>query len=129
MANKSLHKIILYFIAFVWFINGLYCKVLNGVPRHQLIVERILGNPNAGVLTILIGLSEIGMALWIISQIKSRLNAIVQIIIIAVMNALEFYLAPDLLLWGKLNAVFAILFIMLIFYNEFMLNKKISQKT
>ena len=103
--------------------------MLNGVPRHQLIVERILGNPNAGVLTILIGLSEIGMALWIISQIKSRLNAIVQIIIIAVMNALEFYLAPYLLLWGKLNAVFAILFIMLIFYNEFMLNKKISQKT
>ena len=84
--NNSLN----YFIAAVWLANGLFCKVLNLVPRHQKIVERILGNGNARLLTIAIGVSEIAMAVWILSGIMTRLNAITQIVIIAVMNALEF---------------------------------------
>ena len=64
------------------------------------------------------------MAVWIISRIKQRLNAITQIIIIAVMNTLEFLLVPDLLLWGKLNSLFAFTFILFIYYNEFVLNTK-----
>ena len=35
------------------------------------------------------------------------------------MNIWEFIIAPDLLLWGKLNSVFALLFIALIYFNEF----------
>ena len=113
-------------IATVWIANGLFCKVLNLVPRHQQIVARILGHDHARLLTILIGLSEIGMAVWILSRIWSRTNAIVQILIIATMNSLEFFLAPDLLLWGTANAIFAFMFILLIYYNEFHINKKLD---
>lgn len=116
-----------YFIAAVWFINGFFCKVLNLVPRHEEIVATILQEDNSRLLTILIGLAEIGMAIWILSGIYSRLNAFVQIIIIAAMNILEFVLVPDLLLWGRLNLLFALLFILVIYYNEFHLRNKINQ--
>lgn len=118
-----------YGIATVWIANGLFCKVLNLVPRHQQIVARILGNDHAGIFTIAIGLSEVAMAVWILSGIFPRLNAITQIIIIATMNSLEFILAPHLLLWGRFNALFAFLFIILIYYNEFSLTNKLAQQT
>ena len=38
--------------------------------------------------------------------------------LVAMMNALEAWLAPDLLLWGRANAVFASLFIALLYYYE-----------
>lgn len=64
------------------------------------------------------------MAIWILSRYKSKLNAISQIVIIAIMNTLEFILVPDLLLWGKFNSLFALLLIGVIYFNEFYLNKK-----
>lgn len=124
MSNDKTHRFITYSIAAVWFINGLLCKVLNLVPRHQLIVGQILGDDHSRSLTILIGLSEIGMAIWILTGLWRRINAITQILIIVTMNVLEFVLVPDLLLWGKANSIFAFLFILLIFYNEFYLNKE-----
>lgn len=127
MGKQSLYKGILYFIALVWLANGLFCKVFNLVPRHQEIVSGILGVPNARLLTVLIGISETLMAIWIISEIKPRLNAITQILIIAIMNTLEFILVPDLLLWGRFNAIFAFLFILLIYYNEFYMRNKKAQ--
>jgi uncharacterized membrane protein YphA (DoxX/SURF4 family) len=108
-----------YFISSVWLASGLFCKVLNLVPRHQEIVARILGPEHAGVLTKMIGAGEILIAIWILSGYKKRVSAIFQMIIIAVMNVVEFLLAPNLLLWGKMNIVFAFLFIVLIGYNEF----------
>jgi uncharacterized membrane protein YphA (DoxX/SURF4 family) len=124
MTTKTLHRLLNYFIAAVWIGNGLFCKVLNLVPRHQEIVARILGNEYAGLLTKAIGVSEILMAIWILSGIKPRFNALTQALIIATMNILEFALVPDLLLWGHGNIFFAALFILLILYNEFMLNSK-----
>lgn len=125
MENKMItHKMITYLIACVWVINGFLCKVLNLVPRHERIVARILGETHAGPLTKLIGIAEILMAIWVICGMRSRLNAVSQILIIATMNTIEFLLAADLLLWGKANAVFALLFIILIYYNEFKLNKR-----
>jgi len=103
--------------------------VLNLVPRHQQIVAGILGDKYSRRLTILIGLSEIAMAIWVLSSIKTRLNTISQIFIIATMNTLEFLLVPDLLLWGKYNSVFAFLLIIAIYCNEFYLNKKPAQRT
>jgi hypothetical protein len=119
----SIHQTLNYFIAAVWIGNGLFCKVLHLVPRHQQIVERILGNQYGGLLTKIIGISEILMAVWVLSSIKHRLNALTQALIIAAMNIMEFILVPDLLLWGRFNVVFAALFILLILYNEFALNK------
>ncbi len=70
-------------------------------------------------MTIAIGLGETLMAVWILSGLQPGLNAILQIILVIVMNTLEFFLAPDLLLWGRLNAIFAFLFALLIGVNEF----------
>ena len=120
------YKLLNYFIATIWIANGLFCKVLNLVPRHEEIVGRILNldRPSANLITILIGFSEIGMAIWILSGLWTRLNVATQILVIATMNILEFVLVPDLLMWGKANSIFAFLFILLIYYNEFHLNKK-----
>jgi hypothetical protein len=127
MKNKTLT----YLISTVWIINGLFCKVLNLVPRHQQIVVKTLSlnNYHSRIITITIAISEIIMALWILSKFKTKLNAISQIIIIATMNTMEFFLAPDLLLWGKANSLFAFLFIVLIYFNEFYLNKKLALQT
>jgi uncharacterized membrane protein YphA (DoxX/SURF4 family) len=113
-----------YCTATVWIANGLFCKVLNLVPRHEQIVARILGDDHSRLLTILIGLSEIIMAVWILSGYKTKLNTIAQITIVATMNTLEFILVPDLLLWGKLNSLFAFIFILVVYFNEFYFNKK-----
>lgn len=124
MTLLSPSVILNYSIALVWLANGLFCKVLNLVPRHQEIVATILGQEHARLLTIAIGISEILMAIWILSGIKSRLNAIFQIAVIAVMNTLEFILVPGLLLWGRFNALFALLLILVIYYHEFHLKPK-----
>jgi len=128
MNNYNKINVLNYCIAVVWLVNGFFCKVLNLAPRHQEIVARILNEDQARLWTLLIGFAEFGMALWIISGITPRLNAIVQIIVIATMNALEFILAPGLLLWGRFNALFAFLFILLIYYNAFGFRNKLVQQ-
>ncbi len=129
MSSTLFHKVLTFCIAFVWIANGLLCKVLSLVPRHEQIVARILGSSYSKPLTVLIGLSEIVMAIWLVSNFKSKLNAIAQIAIVASMNTLEFILVPDLLLWGKFNALFALLFIFVVYFNEFYLAKKVNQQT
>ena len=99
------------------------------MPRHQEIVAAILGNEHSRLLTVMIGISEIIMAIWVLSGVWTRMNAITQMIVIAVMNTLEFILFPDLLLWGRANAFFAFLLILIIWCNEFYLNKKLILQT
>lgn len=53
-----------------------------------------------------------------------KLNAYMQIFIVALMNIIELLLVPELLLWGRFNAVFALLFIAMIYCHTFYLNKK-----
>lgn len=118
--NKTLN----YFIAIVWFINGFFCKILNLVPRHQEIVARILNEEYSREITLIIGVLEIFMTIWILSGFKSRLNSITQISIIIVMNIIEFFFSKDLLMWGKLNIIFAFLFVTIIYYNEFVIKNK-----
>jgi uncharacterized membrane protein YphA (DoxX/SURF4 family) len=103
----------------VWLINGLFCKVLGMVPRHERIVSRILGERFAGTLTYIIGGLEILMVIWILSRFKSRWCAIVQIAVVATMNIIEFILAPDLLLFGRWNLVIALFFIFVVYVYEF----------
>ena len=125
MTNLYLHRVLTFLIAIVWFVNGLFCKILNYVPRHQEIVEEILGAEHAVLLTKTIGVSEIIMGIWVLSGIKSRFTTILQIGIIGLMNILEFILVPELLLWGRFNILFATLLILGIFYNEFILKRKL----
>lgn len=121
MPTPFFYRLLTYLIALVWLANGLLCKVLNLVPRHAAIVARILGPAQAGPLTRLIGLAEIGMAVWLLSGIKRRWCVLAQMGLVVAMNTLEFLLAPDLLLWGRANALFAGLFVGLLYYYEFVL--------
>ena len=114
------------FIAFVWLANGLFCKILNFEPRHQEIVGQILGGLYELLLTRTIGFLECLMFLLILINIKSKFCSIFQIVIIMTMNCLEFWLVPDLLLFGRFNLLFAIAFCYLIYWNEFK-NLKIKE--
>jgi uncharacterized membrane protein YphA (DoxX/SURF4 family) len=112
------------FIASIWLVNGLFCKLLDYVPRQQEIIARILGNEYAPFLTNMIGLGEVFIAILIILGYHSRQIAILQVFLIALMNLVEISLAPDLLMFGKLNGLLALAFILVILYNEFYLAKK-----
>lgn len=98
-----------YLFALVWLLNGLWCKVLGMVPRHQEIVSVLVGDALARPLTIAIGMAEVGMAAWIVTAWHYRICAAVQIVVILLMNVIEFLAVPHLLLWGRLNIVFAML--------------------
>ncbi|MES2772997.1 MAG: DoxX-like family protein [Bacteroidota bacterium] len=127
MKHIVLHKTLSIFIASVWIVNGLFCKLLDLVPRHRQIVGSILGDDQAVFFTQVIGILELLMAAWILSRIKPQLCAIVQILVVAAMNAIEFFLVPEMLLFGRANSIVAIVFIGFIYFNEFVLNKKPAQ--
>lgn len=118
------YQVLVGLIASVWLINGLFCKVLEMVPRHQQIVSGILGEQYSGLITKLIGVAETAFACWVVSCYRPRLAALLQIIIITGMNVLEFFLVPELLLWGRTNLLFAMMLVLLIVYTEFVLRPR-----
>lgn len=122
MKKTTLASLLTFSIGLVWLINGLWCKVLHLVPRHQQIVGQILGEEYAPLLTTLIGLAEIVMAVWVWTRWQSRLNALLQIMVVIVMNILEGLVVPELLLWGQWNLVFALMFTGMVYYREFALS-------
>ncbi len=122
LINRIVHMLLTLGIGLVWIVNGLFCKILGFAPRHEQIVARVLGSDYAFGLTKTIGAAEVFMAIWILSKIRSRLSALTQIAVVATMNVLEFFLTPDLLLFGHINSLVALLFIVLVYYNEFVLN-------
>lgn len=123
MTRKRLNLYLNILIALVWIVNGLFCKIFDLVPRHETIVSEILSSEYSRALIILIGISELIMAGWILSRYRSKVNAIVQIVVVMTMNIIEFLAVPELLLWGRSNILFALLFSGLIYYNEFVINK------
>lgn len=110
--------------AAVWLANGLFCKVLTLVPRHESIVARIMGSQYAPPLTTIIGILEIFMAAWVLTGYKPRFCAAVQMAAVASMNIIEFCLAPDLLLFGRLNLVVALVFIAVLYLAYFQLTRQ-----
>jgi hypothetical protein len=111
-------------ISLVWLINGLICKILNVIPRHEQIVSEILGNAHSSILTKGIGVLEVLMAVWIISGIKSKICSVFQMVVVGAMNIIEFAAVPDLLLFRKFNIFFAACFISMIYINEFVLKTR-----
>jgi hypothetical protein len=85
-------------IGSVWVFHGLYSKILNGIPRHRLIVAKILGAPNAGISTKMIGLFELLLGVWAFTGWQPVGCAVVQTAAIVAMNSLEIYLAVELLI-------------------------------
>jgi uncharacterized membrane protein YphA (DoxX/SURF4 family) len=94
----------------VWLFHGFYSKILGGIPRHEMIVERILGTAIAPTATLFIGLGEIVLGLWALSGRLPRTCATAQTLAILTMNTLEILLAQDLLISATgmltLNALF-----------------------
>jgi hypothetical protein len=74
-----LQKVLKYLIVSVWLVNGLICKVLNFTQRHQEIVGAILNIKYAREITLLIGVLEVIMSFWILSNYKQKLSAFTQI--------------------------------------------------
>jgi len=100
-------------LAAVWIINGLYAKLLVGVPRHQAIVARFFGATHARSLTVAVGCAELIMAAWILSGVDRGACLAVQAIVIFAMNGLELWRARDLLLFPRLMPMANVLYLLL----------------
>lgn len=98
-------------IGAVWVFHGLYSKLLDGIPRHGMIVERVLGEDIARPATLLIGVAEILLGLWAWSGRYRKANAALQTLAIVSMNALEITLARDLLISAPGMAVLNLAFL------------------
>ncbi len=85
-------------IGAVWIFHGLYSKILNGIPRHRLIVGKILGTERAVVATKAIGLLECLLGAWAMTGRHPVWCASVQTAAIIAMNSLEILLARALLI-------------------------------
>jgi hypothetical protein len=111
-SSDAVHRVTLrWCVALVWLASGLGAKVLGLVPRHREIVARVLGDEHALAWTRLIGVAEIGVAVWVLSRLWPRWCAGAQIAAVVAMNVLELTFAPDLLLFGRWNAAFALAFV------------------
>jgi hypothetical protein len=97
-APNVLHTLLTIVTGGVWIFHGLFSKILNGVPRHRLIVCRILGERVGPAATKLIGLLESVLGLWIFSGYARVECAAVQSAAIVGMNVLEIWLARELLI-------------------------------
>jgi hypothetical protein len=85
-------------IGSVWVFHGFYSKILNGIPRHRLIVGKILGATNAGVFTKVIGLLEVLLGIWAFTGLQPVGCAALQTSALVAMNTLEIILAEELLI-------------------------------
>lgn len=103
-------------IGSVWVFHGLYSKVLNGIPRHRLIVGKILGTERAGIATKTIGLLELLLGAWAIAGWHPVWSASVQTAALIVMNSLEIILARELLISAVGMAVLNLVFLALIWW-------------
>jgi hypothetical protein len=106
-----------YLLAAVWATHGLWCKILGRVPRHRLIVARVLGERFAGPATIAVGVAEVAMASWILSGFEPYACAAAQTALLVSMNIFELTMARDLLLAPAAMAAANILFLSLAWYR------------
>src|SRR5882672_6220768 len=98
LRSGTVHTMAQVVIGSVWLFHGLYSKILNGIPRHRLIVGKILGDSNAGIATKAIGLLEVLLGLWASAGWQPVGCAVVQTAAIIAMNTLEIFLARALLI-------------------------------
>jgi uncharacterized membrane protein YphA (DoxX/SURF4 family) len=76
-------------IALVWLYQGIWCKLLGGLPRHLAIISAVpFIGPAAGRVALdLLGLIECGIGVWVLTGRQLRNAAIVQTVLLAGMNA------------------------------------------
>ncbi|HWD90843.1 MAG TPA: DoxX-like family protein [Verrucomicrobiae bacterium] len=103
-------------IGAVWIFHGLYSKILNGIPRHRLIVGKILGAERAGMMTKIIGLLELLLGAWAIVGWHPVWCASTQTATIIAMNSLEIFLAREFLISAIGMAVLNLFFLALVWW-------------
>lgn len=101
-----------------WIFNGLYAKLLMGIPRHQQIIA-IFFPHHAQEFNVVIGILEVLLGIWIFLRKWERATAILQILAILAMNTMEFIWAKPLLLWGPFNLLWALLLCAMIAFAYF----------
>jgi len=75
-------------IAGLWTFQGLWCKVLNRVPRHARVVEAtpLFDRKQARWFLVTLGCFEMFLAAWVLSAQFPREAAIVQTALLILMN-------------------------------------------
>jgi hypothetical protein len=116
LESDALHTVAQIIIGSVWVFHGLYSKLFNGIPRHRLIVGRILGAAAGGIATTIIGGLEVLLGVWAFTGWRRVACAAVQTVAIVVMNALEIGLARDLLISAVGMVVLNLIFLTLVWH-------------
>lgn len=100
-SNKPDPKLIRVSIALVWLYEGLWCKLLGGVPHHLAVVTAMpfIGPAAASVVLMALGLAECCIAVWVLTGLRMRAAALAQTILLIAMNAggsiWAWHLIPD----------------------------------
>ena len=94
----AVHMLAQLVIGSVWIFHGLYSKILNGIPRHRLIVGKILGKERAQIATRIIGTLEFLLGVWAFTSWQPVWCASIQTTALVAMNSLEILLARELLI-------------------------------
>ena len=83
-------------VALVWLYQGLWCKLLGGMPHYQAIVGSVpfFGPAAANTVLFALGLLESALAVWILTGWRARWAALAQTLLLAGMNA-------GGLIWGR----------------------------
>jgi hypothetical protein len=63
MTSIRWRQIFDYLVAVVWLINGVWCKILNQVPRHESVEKKLIGPVYYRDFTFFAGISETLLAL------------------------------------------------------------------
>jgi hypothetical protein len=113
---ERIHLVAQIGIGSVWIFHGLYSKILNGIPRHRLIVGKILGTRRAAIATRIIGLLEVLLGVWAIANWQPVWCASVQTAALIVMNSLEIMLARELLISAIGMVALNLLFLALVWW-------------
>lgn len=105
-----------FIIGSVWVFHGLFSKLLDGIPRHRLIVRRILGEDFGDGMTLVIGALEVLLGLWVYSGWQRRACALVITLALVAMNTLEIVFARDLLISAPGMAALNLGLLVLVWY-------------
>ena len=76
-------------VAGVWLYEGLWCKLLSGEPRQVRVVEAVprYGPATGAAFLKLLGLVEVGVALWALSDLAPLICALVQTVLLISLNS------------------------------------------
>ena len=75
-------------VAAVWLYEGLWCKLLGGEPHQLRVVEAVPAyGPGFGLFFLkTLGVIEVGLALWMLSGIAPLLCAVIQTLLLVLLN-------------------------------------------